>query len=113
MVNKAGNLEIAHFLIDKEIDVNYMEPDHGLPWTECYTCLVLMDAVEFLFKDFFCEEDTKGRLELIKHLVEKGADPNKTNNRHSNTWDRAIITHTDHMHRVEDGENAICQLCRS
>lgn len=103
VANKAGNLEIAHYLIDKGIDVNYMEPDHGLS-TECYICPVLIDAVRFLFDDFFCEGDTEGRIELIKHLVEKGADPNKTDNEQGNAWDEAINTYTDLMDDVENTE---------
>ncbi len=42
-------------------------------------------------------------MKLIKHLVEKGADPNKTNNRYTNAWDRAIITYIE----LIDSRNAV------
>ena len=104
VANKAGNLEIAHYLIDKGIDVNYMEPDHGLSWPECYTCPVLIDAVDFLIDDYFDEGDIEGRMNLIRHLLEKGADPNKTNNRRMNAWDEVINTYTDAISSVDEDE---------
>lgn len=107
VANKVGSWEIAHYLIDKGIDVNYMEPDHGLPKTECFTCPVLIDVISFLFSGGWSwQKYAEERMKLIFHLLEKGADPNKANNRNTNSWDRAINAYCDTMRTVEDPEAA-------
>ena len=105
VANKVGNLEIAHYLIDRGIDINYQEPDHGLPYTQCYTCPVLIDAVRFLLKGGRnWQERVQERKKLIVHLLEKGADPNETDNRGTNAWDWAINGYCDVMDTVGDTE---------
>lgn len=106
VANKVGAWEIAHYLIDKGIDVNYMEPDHGLSEWQCYTCPVLIDVVKFLFGGGWSWQGSKAeeRMKLLRHLLEKGADPNKTNNRHTNSWDAAINTYSDTMLNVDNPE---------
>ncbi len=107
VANKVGSWEIAHYLIDKGIDVNYMEPDHGLPWTECFTCPVLMDVISFLFSGGWSwQQNAEERMKLILHLLENGADPNKANNRNTNSWDTAINAYCDTMRTVKDSEAA-------
>ena len=39
---KVGNLEIAHYLIEKGADANHMEPDNGVPWNQCFKCPLFM-----------------------------------------------------------------------
>lgn len=103
VANKAGNLTIAHYLIDRGIDVNYMEPDHGLPMTQCFTCPVLIDAVRFLLSGVLSwQKYSEERMKLILHLLEKGADPNKTDNRKRNAWDWAIQTYLDTIRDMKD-----------
>lgn len=105
VANKAGCLEIAHYLIDKGIDVNYMEPDHGLPMTECFTCPVLIDAVRFLLSGVLSwRKYAEERMKFILHLLEKGADPNKTDNRKRNPWDWAVYTYLDTVAVMRDAE---------
>ena len=105
VANKAGKLEIAHYLIDKGIDLNYMEPDHGLPWTQCYTCPVLIDTVDFLLSgNIGWQSNTEERMKLVLHLLEKGADPNKTDNRNCNAWDHAINTYCDARGSIRKSE---------
>lgn len=105
VANKAGSFEIAHYLIDKGIDVNYMEPDHGLTMGECFRCPVLIDAVRFLLLGGRgWKEEVEERKKLIIHLLEKGADPNKTDNRNCNSWDWAIIAYRDAIDTVGDNE---------
>lgn len=105
VANKVGSLEIAHYLIDRGIDINYKEPDNGLPCTQCFTCPVLIDAVRFLLKggpDW--KERVQERKKLIVHLLEKGADPNETDNRGTNAWDWAINAYCDARRSVGDTE---------
>lgn len=105
VANKAGSLTIAHYLIDRGIDVNYMEPDNGLPWTQCFRCPVLIDAVRFLLSGGWgWKEDVEERMKLILHLLEKGADPNKTDNGNRNSWDWAIQAYMDAINTVGDAE---------
>lgn len=104
VANKVGCWEIAHYLIDKGIDVNYMEPDHGLPWTKCFTCPVLIDAITFLLRGYGWQKNAEERMKLILHLLEKGADPNKTDNRNCNSWDWAINAYRDTRMTVGDTE---------
>ena len=107
VANKVGCWEIAHYLIDKGIDVNYMEPDHGLPKTQCFTCPVLNDAVRFLLSGGWgWQKNAEERMKLILHLLEKGADPNKTDNRNSNSWDCAINAYCDTRRTVKEPELA-------
>lgn len=109
VANKAGNLTIAHYLIDRGIDVNYMEPDHGLPMTECFTCPVLIDAVRFLLSGVLSwQKYSEERMKLILHLLEKGADPNKTDNRKRNSWDWAIQAYLDTIDNIiNDGQREL------
>ena len=103
VANKVGCFEIAHYLIDKGIDVNYMEPDHGLPMTQCFTCPVLIDAVRFLLSGVLSwQKYAEERMKLILHLLEKGADPNKTDNRKQNAWDWAIETYLGTINDIKD-----------
>ncbi|MDE6435143.1 MAG: ankyrin repeat domain-containing protein [Lachnospiraceae bacterium] len=105
VANKVGSLKIAHYLIDRGIDVNYMEPDHGLHWSECFTCPVLIDAVRFLLSGGSeWKEYAEERMKLITHLLEKGADPNKTDNGNRNAWDWAIQAYLDAMDSIKDAE---------
>lgn len=105
VANKVGCYEIAHYLIDKGIDVNYMEPDYGLPMTQCFTCPVLIDAVRFLLSGVLSwRKYADERMKLVLHLLEKGADPNRTDNRKRNSWDWAILTYLDTMPKIEDVE---------
>lgn len=103
VANKVGCLEIAHYLIDKGIDVNYMEPDYGLPMMQCFTCPVLIDAVRFLLSGVLSwQKYADERMKLILHLLEKGADPNKTDNRKRNSWDWAIHAYLGTIYHIED-----------
>jgi hypothetical protein len=105
VANKVNNYEIAHYLIDKGIDVNYMEPDFGLPPTQCFTCPVLIDAVRFIFTgELSWRKYADERMKLILHLLEKGADPNKTDNRKRNSWDWAIQNYLHTIPVIKDVE---------
>ncbi len=105
VANKAGSLTIAHYLIDRGIDVNYMEPDNGLTWTQCFRCPVLIDAVRFLLSGGpGWKKNIEERRELILHLLKKGADPNKTDNGNRNSWDWAIQAYIDAINTVGDAE---------
>lgn len=105
VANKAGSLTIAHYLIDRGIDVNYMEPDNGLLWTQSFRCPVLIDAVRFLLSGGWeGKEYVEERMKLIVHLLEKGADPNKTDNGNRNSWDWAIQAYIDATGTVGDSE---------
>ena len=105
VANKVGNLEIAHYLIEMGIDVNYMEPDNGLPWPRSFRCPVLIDAVRFLLSGGRgWKKDVEGRMKLIQTLLEKGADPNKTDNGNRNSWDWAIQAYLDAIDTVGDDE---------
>lgn len=48
------------------------------------------------------QEFAEGRMKLILHLLEKGADPNKTDNRKRNSWDWAIQAYLDTIGYIED-----------
>lgn len=105
VANKAGSLEIAHYLIDRGIDVNYMEPDNGIPWPQCFRCPVLIDAVRFLLSGGWgWKEYAEERMRLVLHLLEKGADPNKSDNGNRNSWDWAIQAYMDAISTVGDAE---------
>lgn len=105
VANKVGNLSIAHYLIDKGIDVNYMEPDNGLQWTYCFRCPVLIDAVRFLLSGGWgWKEHVEERMEFIRCLLENGADPNKADNGNRNSWDWAIQAYFDAIDTVGDDE---------
>lgn len=105
VANKVGCYEIAHYLIDKGIDVNYMEPDYGLPMTQCFTCPVLIDAVRFLLSGALSwKKYADERMKLVLHLLEKGADPNRADNRKRNSWDWAIQTYLETKDKIEDAE---------
>ena len=105
VANKVGNLEIAHYLIDKGIDINYKEPDNGMPCTQCFTCPVLIDAVRFLLSGGpEWSKHVEERKKLLLHLLEKGADPNITDNRGTNSWDWAINAYCDVRGSVGDTE---------
>lgn len=97
---KVGNIEIAHYLIDQGADVNHMEPYNGLPPTGCYRCPLLFDAIMALLADWKNRKEEK--LGLISRLLEAGADPNKTDNRGSTSWDFAINHYCDIITRVDD-----------
>lgn len=97
---KVGNIEIAHYLIDQGADVNHMEPYNGLPPTRCYRCPLLFDAIMALLADW--KNRKEEQLGLISRLLEAGADPNKTDNRGSTSWDFAINHYCDIITRVDD-----------
>lgn len=105
VANKVGGYEIAHYLIDKGIDVNYMEPDYGLPMTKCFTCPVLIDAVRFVLSVYpGWQKNVKERMKLVMHLLEKGADPNKTDNRERSSWEWAIESYSAGIDDIKDDE---------
>lgn len=105
VANKVDALEIAHYLIDKGIDVNYMEPDHGLPMSQCYTSPVLIDAVRFLLSGALSwQKYAEERMQIILHLLEKGADPNKTDNSKRDAWDWAISSYLGTIRDIKDVE---------
>ena len=105
VANKVNSLTIAHYLIDKGIDVNYMEPYNGLPKTMCFRCPVLIDAVRFILAGGLnWQEKAEERMKLIVHLLEKGADPNKMDNRGRNAWDWAICAYCDAKGNIKDVE---------
>lgn len=60
---KTGNLVIAQYLMKEGADVNYMEPDDGLPPIRSYRCPVLFDAIRGLF--FRWENCREGYLQSI------------------------------------------------
>ena len=102
---KVDNLSIVQYLIDKGADVNYMEPDNGLPPTRTYRCPVLFDAIIRLFARW--KDYSKEHLQLISQLLELGADPNKQDNRGSNSWDFAINTYSNKTIFIRDDEDMI------
>ena len=102
---KVDNLSIVQYLINKGADVNYMEPDNGLPPTRTYRCPVLFDAIIRLFARW--KDYSKEHLQLISQLLELGADPNKQDNRGSNSWDFAINTYSNKTIFISDDEDKV------
>lgn len=100
---KTGNLEIAQYLIKKGADVNYMEPDDGLPVTRSYRCPVLFDAIRGMFSRW--ENCREKYLQLISQILELGADPNKQDNRGCNSWDIVLSTYSEKIEDVKDNTN--------
>lgn len=87
---------IISYLLDKGADVNFIEDDKGLgPWEIC-CCPVLMDMGEAVYAsatelDFkYKPEETKSRVNefiaVFQHMLELGADPNKTDNKLQPVW---------------------------
>lgn len=99
--------DIANYLIDKGIDVNYMPPDNGLPMTECWVQPVLPEAVSCLlaggsnWQYYVKEKHKKDQMDLVIHLLEKGADPNQLDNRQRDTWDMAVQAYVDVLPNIE------------
>lgn len=99
--------DIANYLIDKGIDVNYMPPDNGLPMTECWVQPVLPEAVRCLLAGGYDwqyrvkEKHKKDQMDLVIHLLEKGADPNQLDYTQRDTWDYAVETCTNVIPRIE------------
>lgn len=85
---KVGNLEIAHYLIEKGADVNHMEPDNGVLWNQCFKCPLLFDAIIGLYLSWKTRREEI--MQLILHLFMSGSDPNKQDNRGFSAWDFAI-----------------------
>lgn len=100
---KVGNLEIVKYLIEKGADVNHMEPDNSLPPTRTYRCPVLFDAINGLF--YRWEEHKEEYLQLISQLLQLGANPNKQDNRGSDSWDFSLNTYGTIINRIKDITN--------
>lgn len=104
---KVGNLDIAQYLIEKGANVNYMEPDNGLPPTRTYRCPVLFDAIMGLFSRW--KNRREEHMQLILRLLELGANPNKQDNRNSDSWDLAINTYCEKIVQTRDiAEKDLC-----
>ena len=99
---KVGNLEIAHYLIEKGADVNHMEPDNGVPWNQCFKCPLLFDAIIGLYLTW--ETRREEYMHLILRLLASGADPNKQDNRGFSAWDFAINRYCIKMYEMRDTE---------
>lgn len=105
---KTGNLTIAQYLIEKGADVNYMEPDNGLPPNKSYRCPVLFDAITRVFFEMRISHYSgfnTGYIELLLQLFKLGADPNKRDNRGWNSWTRMVNSFIADLHDIKDQSN--------
>lgn len=109
---KVGNLEIAHYLIDRGADVNHIEPDNGVPWNQSYRCPLLFDAIIGFYLTWKTRREEK--MQLILHLLASGADPNKKDNSGFTAWDFAIVRYQEKWLEVrdEDEKNEITDMTR-
>ena len=88
---KVGNFQAAEFLLNHGADVNYIEESEINEWK----APVLHDAIRAtIFNSKTIEKDDanfKWGLELIRNMLEKGADPNKEDSYGNSCSMRAVL----------------------
>jgi len=104
---KVGNFEIAKYLIEQNIDVNFMEDSEINEWR----APVLHDCIRAtIFNCIKFEKDVsrfdKG-FELLKEMLQRKANPNAIDTYGNNCLNRALMDARQVLDGTDDFENGI------